>query len=398
MKNMEKKCLFEKGLIGLRQLSIFLIILISGMGTLYADDVSLATLEIENLNGTSDLDYLKGMISGLLLFDLSSNGGIQMVDRRNIEAILDEQNLQLSGLTAGSSSLIEIGKIGAADYLLKGTYVFLGTELLVSLSLFDTTTAGQQTFTGRGYTENMIHQLAEEIILHLTGQRVSLQDPDSMRSILSLKDETPGQISFYSRMYPAEIFIDGEFAGYTTGNSRTPIIFDDLSPGIHNIKLNAGEDFGMINKPEFTFEPWNTDVEIRAGKNKVIRDGTVDFNSVIYDSMQIVSERKTFFDGFRGTEVFESDFSYVDREGNSVEGAFSLTALITEEKAVYSWTVTVDDKIMEEGLEVPFNGYDDFKGPVGSLEWRIDSRFAQYDRVSLNYSLWRRDIAQGMYR
>jgi len=223
----------------------------------------------------------------------------------------------------------------------------------------------------------MVHQLAEEIILHLTGQRTELQNPDSVRSILSLRDETPGQISFYSRMTSAEIFIDGEFAGYTTGNNRTAQIFDDLAPGIHNIMVKAGQDFGMINLPEFTFEPWNTDVEVRAGKNKVVRDGSVDYNGAIYDHMEVVSERKTFIDGFRGIERFESDFSYIDLEGNPVN---------------------VGDKIMEESLEIPFNGYDDFKGLVGTLEWRIDSRFAQYDRVSLNYSLWRRDISQGMYR
>jgi len=361
-----------------------------------AEPVSVAPLDIQNMNGTADLDYLQGIIQGLLLFDLSSGGGVRLVDRRNLDRVLAEQSLQLSGMTAQEGELLEVGRLTGARYLLRGTYVFLGSDLLLSLTLVDTSSGEEKTFSRRGHTENLVHELAEEVVLAVTGERKTFQNADSRRSILSLQDETPGTIVFYSPMVDGEIYLDEEFVGYTTGDPRVPFRMENLSPGDHTIRIWMGRNFGEVKKPEFTFGPWSTVVTVAPGKEKVIRDGTREFNGAIYEAQQIVRESWRFPAGFSGTQTLKKEFSYLDRQGQPVNG--SLTVVVRGGKVLeLEILAEVNGKTLTGTLSVPAGRDDEFRQTIESLDCSVEGELRSDGSGSVDWEMWRNDIRQGMF-
>ncbi|MBA7627040.1 hypothetical protein ES703_34501 [subsurface metagenome] len=237
---------------------------------LSAESLSIAFLPIENLSANPRYDYLEGIIKGILQYDLSSEPGLEVVDRSQLEHILKEQELRLGSLADDQGKALEVGRIIGADYLLKGEYVFLGDEVLVTISLLDVTTARTTTFRERGSSENILHCLAEQIIFRFLGKQIKLQSNQRDRSIISLRDETPGLIALHSHLIEAEIFLDDEFVGYTTGGGRVPFMIENVAPGLHRLRIHL-QDFGLVREPEITFHDWQEEVEVRPGKRHVIR-------------------------------------------------------------------------------------------------------------------------------
>ena len=76
--------------------------------------VKIAFLSIDNLSVDPRYDYLAGIISGILLFDLAGVNDIVVVDRSSLESVLREQELILSDLT-DEDKAVDVGKILGAD-------------------------------------------------------------------------------------------------------------------------------------------------------------------------------------------------------------------------------------------------------------------------------------------
>ncbi|HRY55264.1 MAG TPA: hypothetical protein P5133_15105 [Spirochaetia bacterium] len=275
----------------------------------------LAILEIENAGMDPRLDYLAGILEGILAFDLGSLPSISLADRRNLEAILKEKELGMSALGADPGAAADFGRIAGADWLLSGEYVFLGTEVLLSLSLTETASARRTSFRDRGSTENLVHRLAEQVAERLTGTRPSLADDSRARSLVSLRDESPGSIALHSPIIDAEVFLDGDFVGYTTGDVRKPFLIEKLRPGKHRVGTRLGNSFGVVLLPEIAFEPWSAEVEVEASKRLVLRDPTRHFNDALYRLERFwEGERKA--PASRPEELaLDTDILFLDRKG-----------------------------------------------------------------------------------
>lgn len=377
---------------------VWLVVLLAlgGLSGLSAQRTTVAFLTIENADGDPAADYLSGIIEGLLLFDLSTRPDIALVDRTNLESVIAEQRLGLSGLTAQSDEALRVGEILGADYLLTGDYVFLGEEVLVSARLLDVETAETVAFSERGRTENLVHRLAEKLIAELTGARVSLTDPGSERSILSMRDERPGSIALHSPLIDAEITVDGEFVGYTHGDVTEPVVIEDVTPGRRTISTELGVGFGVVALPEFTFSPWSTEVLVRPGRRTVVRDRSRSLNSIIYDELWLVSD-----DADLAPEgeplVIEEDASFTDRSGRQIPVrltiraepspvALSVTAALDYAGAVYDFELLANE---DEGFEL--------REDIGIVQLQLEGQW-RYSRWELDYALRRTDIEQGMFR
>ena len=104
------------------------------------------------------VDYLSSIVQGILAFDLGSRGDIALVDRRNLDAVLKEKELTLSAIGQDADSAAAAGRLVGADWLLSGEYVFIGSDVLITLSLTDTATAKRVVFRDRGSSENLVHK------------------------------------------------------------------------------------------------------------------------------------------------------------------------------------------------------------------------------------------------
>lgn len=380
---------------GLRRRTLWnaILLLVFGSLPLRALPANIAFLSIDNLSANPRYDYLEGIIRGLLLFDLSGADDIEVVNRSDLDAILREQELQLSSLAEDQNKAIEVGRILGADYLLRGEYVFLGGDVLITVRLLDVVSARTLTFSERGAGENTLHSLSEQIIFRLTGREVVLQSDQHDRSIISLQDEKPGSVHLFSHLIDAEIFVDDEFVGYTTGDSRVPFQIENLSPGSHRLRIHLSS-FGVVKQPEITFHDWEEEVEIQPGKRSVVRAKARHFNDIIYELQQLVREDISFRElEVSGSVRREHDASFVDRQGRPVPIELVAEARRRNDQLDYTVVVSYDGEIHSYDLSGPIQERREIREMIGKVEVWLE-----VDSSEVSYSLRRRDITQGMFR
>lgn len=287
---------------------------------------AVAILEMANAGLDPRLDYLAGIIQGLLAYDLGGRSDLVLVDRRNLEAVLKEKELALSPLGSGSSGggeasteeLSRAGRLAGADWLLSGEYAFLGADVLVTLSLTETASARRTVFRDRGPSENLVHALAEKVVERLTGTRPSFVEAGRERSLVSLRDETPGSLALHSPIIDAEIFLDGEFIGFTTGDERKPFLVERLAPGKHRVRTHLDSSFGVLKLPEVAFGDWDVEVVVEPGKRLVLRDPTRHFNDQLYRLIRLWDEEYTAPFGQGAKLAVLKELTFQDRQGSPV--------------------------------------------------------------------------------
>jgi len=315
------------------------------------------------------------------------------VNRSDLDDILREQELQLSSLAEDQNKAIEVGRILGADYLLRGEYVFLGRDVLITVRLLEVVSARTLTFSERGDGENTLHSISEQIIFRLTGREVSLQSDSHDRSIISLQDEKPGSVQLFSHLIDAEIFVDDEFVGYTTGNPRVPFEIEDLSPGNHRLRIHL-HSFGVVRQPEITFHDWEEEVEIKPGKRSVVRAKVRHFNDIIYNLQRLVREQISFRElEAEGSIRREHDASFVDREGRPVPIELVAEARRRDDELDYTVMISYDGEIHSYDLSGPIRKQREIRETIGKVEVWLE-----VDSSEVSYSVRRRDIAQNMFR
>ncbi len=276
---------------------------------------SVAVLDFDNLNGDPKYDYLGGMLLGITLFDMASNNDITLINRSNLESVLNEQRLSLSGLIAGSPEMMEVGSLVGAQYLIKGEYVFLGTDLLVTVNVIRVKDGVTEVFRERGSGENMVHLINSKVLKYLTGKNVNLTGGLD-RSLISLEDEKPGSIKLYTHIQQAEIFLDDEFAGYSTGDKNDPLILDNIKPGKHTVRLHLWE-FGVFT--DYTckkFRDWEQEVDIVPGQSLIVRSDAYHISDLIRQIMNVAYSSVSFSDK---TEQIEKSFETAFLDTNGVK-------------------------------------------------------------------------------
>ncbi len=377
---------------------IFLIlsVLTTGISVLTAQNVNIAVLGVENLNRDPRYDYLEGMILGVLMYDFTRVDGISLVERARIDRIIDEQNLRLTGLLNDENTARQVGQLAGADYLIDGDYAFLGRDMVINMRIMNSAEGTTTALSVRGYTENSIHELAEQIVMELTGKPVILAGINGERSLLSLSDEEPGSIEFYCNFIDGEIFVDEEFYGYTPGG-RIPTLLEDLSPGAHVIRVEGGNDFGEIIWPEILFVDWERTVDVKTGRKSVVRAVINHFNRLIINARDIYSESWHLEPGNTESIVVDEDGTYVDRNGKTIPVRIRMNASIEDERPVIHIRIDAEDEnySWDFDSEVDEINLEESAGPV-EIDFERDWYSSHYWSVEL--TVRRNDLWQGMHR
>ena len=369
------------------------LLLLVAAGSLYADNtpVKIAFVSVDNMSSDPRYDYLEGIISGILLFDLAGTGGITVVDRSSLENVLKEQELIASDLT-DESKAVAVGKLLGADYLLKGQYVFLGDEIMVTLALIDVESSETLPFSGRGSSENMIHGMAEQIILRLTGSEVVLQSEQHERSIISLKDEKPGSIALHCNLMQAEIYLDDEFVGYTTGKATEPYEIENLSPGPHTLRIYL-IGFGIIKQPEITFHDWQETVQVKPGKRHVVRARIYYFGETLQELKQLVHSYYNHTESFKK----QHSVSFADRQGKTVNLVFDVEFTNSEAQAVLTTWVTYNGKRYKVDNSCGIENKNDVNKTIEKIDVTLKIAYYSTNRCSVTYTVSRNDITIDMW-
>ncbi len=361
--------------------------------------ISLAVFPFENMNGNPDQDYLKGIITYLLVGDLSRSGDIMIVERENIEEVFKEQKLQLTGLL-NETGAIKAGKLLGASYILKGGYVFLGQDLFINTTLIYVETGGSRTFSERGYQENTVHALSEKLLKYLTGSSDSLQNPAGERSILALKQQMPGTVELYSYIIDARVYIDDAFVGYTTGDPTVPLILE-VSPGKHIIRTHLTNNFGVIDTPAVVFHDWQEPFNLLPKEKITLEDRTRHFNDLLYKMKQLLREDISITPGKAESKHISHSLEFTDREGDVIKIDISLDLEETDnpekgENAVI--LLQYQEKPYHFTYFAPSGKHLEFSEEVGKIKLNFGLDCSSGYHWDLDYSIWRTDIHQGMHR
>jgi TolB-like protein len=357
-----------------------------------SDGVNTAFLDFENINMDPALDYLGGIIKGLLLYDLSQNEYIKLVNRSKLEDVMEEQNIRLSGLADDEENALKVGRILGADWLISGEYIYLGRDVLITISLTNVETAQIIAYSERGSSENTIHKLAEKVVLKLTGIELAFENENSIRSIISMKDETPGKVRLYSWVSGAEIFLDDEFIGYTGDDNKIPYIIPNIKAGSHRLRTHYWP-FGEVDLPEMKFHDWDEDFEITSGEEIVIRANQKQFNSIIYDLQQLIRETYRYNEDSDPLILKNHKVQWYDRESNGHEIDYTIKSTMANEAFSVSISMVYDGIAYDWAFNSQIDEKIELKEIVKDVEVRLS-----YDRKRIDYSVWRKDIEQGMWQ
>uniref|UniRef100_A0A7C3I3R3 Curli production assembly/transport component CsgG n=1 Tax=Gracilinema caldarium TaxID=215591 RepID=A0A7C3I3R3_9SPIR len=369
----------------------FLSLILGIISPLFASGPRLAVLTPENRTSDPRYDYVGAIINGIVLYDLSTAGSVEIVDRSALDDALRERELSLSALAINPSKLSE-GIVGA-DYILTGEYVLLGGDLRLTLKLVDTATTRVITFADAGNTENTVHGLVEGIVERITGRRPTLQEDGKSRSILKLRDETPGTIALFSPLIDAKILLDGNFIGYTTGDRRLPFVIDNVEPGPHELSTDLGRDFGVVKTPEIVFAPWKETVLVPAGKRVTVTDKSSHFNEQIYHLQYPFSKTQTFVLDASGRAKAEYSFDFQDRGGNKKKGRIQVD--------IHSGSIIANFQLDDERKQVDLSFFKYQEGraeiDLGLIVYTITAESLS-GKVRITVDARRTDIEQGMHR
>jgi TolB-like protein len=115
----------------------------------------------------AELEPLTGGIADLLIVQLAENPKIRVVERGNIDALIKEQNLDVSG-RVDPSTAARLGRILGAGHMVTGTFVTdsKGNMRIAARSISVETSIVEYTQTVEGKQENvmlLITQLADKL-------------------------------------------------------------------------------------------------------------------------------------------------------------------------------------------------------------------------------------------
>lgn len=98
---------------------------------------TLSVLYFSNTSGEVDSGWLSKGLADMLVTDLASTGEFKIVEREELEKLLREQELSLSGMVDDTSAP-HIGRLLSAGILVYGSFVASGTELRVDAKAVET--------------------------------------------------------------------------------------------------------------------------------------------------------------------------------------------------------------------------------------------------------------------
>ena len=368
---------------------VFLLILCCLILSALPAQTSVAVIGFENLNGDPRYDYIGGMLLGITLFDLASFDEIALINRADIESVLQEQKLALSGLVAGNDNVIEVGNLIGAQYLLKGEFIFLGADIMITVTLIDVNTGQAEVFRERGSGENMVHIINSKILKHLIGKNINLVGDQPDRSLVSLKDEKPGTVKVFSHLDRAEVFIDEEFTGYTTGDAHNPLLIEGVKPGKHLIRVHLYE-FGVFVDHTLKFADWQKEIDVSPGQVMILKSDAAHKSEKIRRIKDIFSDKIYISKENEDRQEKSAEITFIDQNGKEIIIEFTYVMEKDGSTRAAAGTLVINGKVYEISIPETDEKYvdakEDFDIITCNLKFFGTSFTVELSRNDINYS------------
>lgn len=146
-----------------------------------------------NATNETTLDWLCMGISETITSDLLTLGGLVVVERLQLWKVMEEQALQLTG-AVDDETVVKIGKLLGADYLIVGAFQKMGDTLRLTARFVEAESGSIMQSTKITGRMDDVFDLQDQIVAELA---VSLKrDAERTKDAISLADPTPSIDAF----------------------------------------------------------------------------------------------------------------------------------------------------------------------------------------------------------
>jgi TolB-like protein/tetratricopeptide (TPR) repeat protein len=142
---------------------------------------TLAILTLKNQGPSASMDVMQAGFADILQASVGAMAEVRMVDRTQIENILTEQKLSLSGLIDPETA-VQVGQLLRAERLLVGSFVELGPNLGIQTRLIDAQTGSIVASQRVSGPKKQFGQLMEELTLDIVND-LSLPPTDRVGAV-----------------------------------------------------------------------------------------------------------------------------------------------------------------------------------------------------------------------
>jgi TolB-like protein len=381
-----------------RLLGILMFFLLTGPQSVFAagNGGSILFLDIQNQGRDARYDYLADMIKAVLLFDFATVSELRIIDEPSVQKALLEKKLVLSGINLENA--LELAQTLTADYVVSGRYLVKGEQADITVTLLEVKSKQPVAYDEQGQSENLIHAIAEQIVFRLTGKMQEFQSELYDRSILSLIDEKAGSIALHTTLKDAEVFLNNELAGYTTGILRTPFKIEGLKPGRYTLRVHLPE-FGVIKLPEVTFHDWQQEIEITPGKHYAVTANIEHFSYLLERLIALAAEKfELSLSSGRETHANTHELVFQDRAGNEIKLKTDVTGTIEADKVTVKTKLVYNDKEQELEFTFPLGSAQSESRQIGLVKISIAADYKYKNRATVTYSIERTDLSPNMWK
>ncbi len=188
--------------------------------------------------------------SDRLRLEVFKTGAFQVMERNEMTEILKEIGFQMTGCTS-NECVIEAGRILGVEQMIAGSISQIGEIFTISLRVIDIQSSEiirVENVDYMGSIEELLTMRLKEAALKLAGK-----SDESMMSSGNIIGQ--GNIRVSSVPPGAKIFVDGKIA-----EKNTPAVINDLSAGLHIVRLEKG---GLVGaKQVFILPGVTSEIEI----------------------------------------------------------------------------------------------------------------------------------------
>jgi len=198
-----------------------------------ASPMQLAILNFDNLTQQPEYDYLSSAIPQLLITDLKPSKQIQLIERSQLEKILQEMQLGQTG-AIDEQTAIKVGQMTGADHLLLGTIFLSDDQLRFDARVIETSSskinlAEKVTTPANSDLVDAIDKLGRLILHGLTNEILPAAPPDPgifqplAGEALAIYAALDNARRISGSIDPSYLLVDIKAGKMTRGQERIPL-------------------------------------------------------------------------------------------------------------------------------------------------------------------------------
>ena len=137
-----------------------------------SDRPIVSVLYLDNICKDSGMQWLSKGIADMLITGIGGSGDVVVVEREELNKVLDEQKLSLTGLTEESNDEM-IGKLLNANYLIEGSFEVMNNDLRIDLKVVDARTGQIMPIGTNGVFSDvsfLVAALSSDILIKLNAK------------------------------------------------------------------------------------------------------------------------------------------------------------------------------------------------------------------------------------